>query len=168
LLKQCPSSLERWVDREFVHATAGLARGDFCENPVTGSSFIFGRDPIGTQKEQALRAQRARWLFNATKPGDFPPLPIDSREWSCITYESPAGWLVVHYARSWSSNGYDLGHPDIITFASGLRASGLTVGPRVAGFIRGGVEELLGRFPPKPLPGLDKWFVWHQRPPRKH
>jgi len=140
-------------------------RGESCQNPVTGSWFVFGRDPIGVQKEQALRAQRARWLFNATKPGNFPSLPVDSREWPWITYDSPADWLVVHYARSWSSNAYDLGHPDVATYAGGLRAGGLMTSPRVADFIRYGVEELLDRFPPKLLPGLDEWLVWRQPPP---
>jgi hypothetical protein len=127
--------------------------------------FVFGVDAIEVQKDQALRARSACSVFNATKPADFPPLPPDPREWSDITYESPEGWLAVQYARSWRSNGYDPGHPDLPTYAAGLRASGLIAGPRVADFIRDGVEKLLDRFPPKPLPGLDEWFVWHPQPP---
>jgi hypothetical protein len=168
MLRHCPSLLESWVDREFKHATAGVVRGDYCQNPVTGEGFVFGRDPIWVQKERALRAQRARCSFNATKPGDFRPLPLDSREWPSITYGSPADWLVVHYARSWSSNAYDLGHPDIATYASGFRASGLITGPLVADFIRPAVEELLDRFPPKLLPGLDEWLVWRKQPAPDH
>jgi hypothetical protein len=164
MLRHWPSHLERWVDRKFEHATAQAVRGECCQNPVTGSWFVFGRDPIGVQKEQALRAQRARWLFDATKPGNFPPLPVDEREWPRITYDNPADWLVVHYARSWRSNAYDLGHPDLATYAGGLRASDLITGPRVADFMRDGVEKLLDRFQPRPLPGLDEWLVWHPLP----
>ena len=165
MVNQCPSQLENWVDREFKRATAGLIPGGCCQNPVTGGWFVFGVDPIDVQKEQALRAQRARLQFNITKPDDFPPLPVDPREWSTIKYDSPVDWLVVQYARSLSSNAYDPSHPDIATYASGLRASGLiTTSPHVADFIREGVEQLLERFPPKLLPGLDQWFVW--RPSR--
>jgi hypothetical protein len=167
MLKRCPSSLERWVDGEFKHATAGLVRGDSCQNPVTGSWFVFDVDPIDVQKEEALRAQLARWLFQAREPGDFPPLPVFSPERSCVMYDSPADWLVFHYALSWSSNGYDLGHPDFVTYAAGLRASGLiATSPRVADFIRDDVERMLKRFPPRPLAGLDECLVWHQQPRR--
>jgi hypothetical protein len=164
MLRHCPSHLESRVGREFKNATAGLARGDSCLNPVTGSWFVFGVDPICVQKEQALRAQQARWVFEATKPGDFPPLPVDPREWPCIKYDSPADWLVVQYARSLRANAYDPNHPDLAAYAGGLRASGLIGGPRVAEFIRRDIEELLLRFPARPLSGLDEWLVWHPQP----
>jgi hypothetical protein len=165
MLSHCPSYLESWVDREFKRATAGVARGGCCRNPVTGDWFVFGHDPISVQKKRAMQAQQARWLFKMTKPGDFPDLPLDSREFSSIMYGSPVDWLVVQYARSSKLNDYDLGHPDLATYAGGLRASGLVAtSTHVADFIRAGVEELLERFPPRPLHGLDEWFVWHQQP----
>jgi hypothetical protein len=169
MLRRWPSHLERSIDRQFAHVTAGLIHGEFCENPVTGSLFVFGVDPIDVQKEQALRAQRARCLFQTTNPGDLPRPPVDAREWSSIAYDSPADWLVAQYARSCSLNDYDPDHPDLATYAGGLRASGLvTTSPRVADFIRAGVERLLERFPPKPLHGLDEWLVWRKQPPPDH
>ena len=90
MLGRWPSHLERWIDREFERATDGLVGGDFCKNPVTGSWFILGVDPISVQKEQALQAHLARLLFQLTKPADFPQLPVDSRDWATIEYESPA------------------------------------------------------------------------------
>jgi|tagenome__1003787_1003787.scaffolds.fasta_scaffold20988526_8 hypothetical protein len=164
MLRHCPSHLESWVDRLFTRATAEVLRGELCENPVTGSSFVFGRDSISAQKENALRAQRARWYFGMTKPGDFPSLPVNRREWPRMVYESPVDWLVVHYARSWSSNEYDLNHPDIAMYAGGLRASGLIAGSAVGDFIRSDVEQLLGRFQPRQLSGrLDASLVWRNQ-----
>ncbi len=40
--------IKQKVDRLFKELNA--ARGDFCHNPITGTSFVWGDDPIEPQK----------------------------------------------------------------------------------------------------------------------
>ena len=65
------SPIEGSVDRLFseIHAK----RGECCTNPVTGGGFVWGLDPIATQKKEATAALRAKEWFAVNSPGDAPP-----------------------------------------------------------------------------------------------
>ena len=54
----------------------GAARGDYRHNPITGASFVWGDDPIKTQKEDAIAALSAREWFAIYGPRDAPSLPL--------------------------------------------------------------------------------------------
>src|SRR4051794_24951406 len=88
-----PSLLEACVDRHFEIAEDrdNATR----ENPFTGAAFMPEFDSIRVQKEVAKRALAAKWWFGMTKPGDLPDLPIDRRERSAMTYDSPLHWILV-------------------------------------------------------------------------
>ena len=68
------------VDRLFARIKA--SPGTIVCNPVTGSNYVHGVDPIGPQKKAAYEALRARQWFAVTGPRDAPRLPLSygSRE----------------------------------------------------------------------------------------
>src|SRR5271170_6459475 len=92
------SPIEGLVDQLF----AGIAAkgGECCDNPVTGGRFLWGIDPIATQKKEAVAALRAREWFAVNAPHDAPPLPL----YDFDSYRSARGLMGVvgFYARSLS------------------------------------------------------------------
>ncbi len=72
------SFLENKVDQLF--AALNAQHGDCCRNPVTGEDFVWGIDPIGPQKTEAVRALRAREWFAVNGPTNAPPLPLSYEE----------------------------------------------------------------------------------------
>src|SRR5580692_1300817 len=109
------------VDRLFREAH--LPRGSVCENPVTGSKFVPGFDPIKPQKERAERALRARDWFAHHAPADAPPLPLcygDREDLKTGGLPHIVAWL----ARSLATRDFVTdGHPLFDDYACGVMAS---------------------------------------------
>lgn len=153
--KAAPSHLETCVNRHFEIAED---RDDpVRQNPFTGARFMPEFDSIDKQKEAARRALAAKWWFSFYGPGDLPALPIDPRERSDITYDSPLHWVFANYARSWACYEFGMEHPSFDIYARGVIAS-----PHTPDFIREN-PDLLRRFPPIPLLRLCADFVWRPR-----
>ena len=74
------SLIKREVDRLFAELNA--KRGERCVNPVTSGGFVWGIDPIATQKKEAIAALLAREWFAVNGPPDAPllPLNVDDRD----------------------------------------------------------------------------------------
>jgi len=66
--------IKREVDRLFAGLNA--KRGECCINPITSGGFVWGIDPIATQKKEAIAALLAREWFAVNGPPDAPPLPL--------------------------------------------------------------------------------------------
>jgi len=117
-------------------------------NPVTGSQWVSGVDPIAPQKLAANRAHAARAWFAKTGPQDAPPLPLSYGEREALK----AGGLphiVAWYARSLEALDYDVeGHPLFDDYARGVLAS-----PYAPDFITQD-QILKRRNPPQQLRGL--------------
>ena len=147
------------VDRLFNEM--GAACGDYCHNPITGASFVWGVDPIEPQKRDAVRALLARELFAENGPPDAPPLPLSHDEIEDARNARGVEGAVGFYARSLALRQWDTReHPSFDDFAGGLMASDTA---------SWGIEKdavLQGRCPPRPLEGMgpDK----HWRPPGEH
>jgi hypothetical protein len=143
------STIEKLVDREFANLVA--TRGEVCTDPVHGGHFVFGVDPITTQKKEAVRALRLREWFAENNPSGTPPLPITDDE--IEDYRRSRGMLGIigFYARSLFSWRHDVNlHPSLSDYASGLMATD-------TGFW--GIEHdphLKKQFPPRVLAGLDE------------
>jgi hypothetical protein len=151
--------IEREVDRLFNEM--GATRGDYCRNPITGASFVWGVDPIGAQKRDAVRALRARELFAENGPPDAPPLPLSHDEIEDAKNARGLTLVVGSYARSLAARDWNLPeHPSFDDFACGLMAWEHT-----PDFIKND-EELRRRFPPRSLPGLGPGLYW--QPPKLH
>jgi hypothetical protein len=125
------------------------------ENPVTGSWWCNGEDPIGPQKQAARRALMAREWFAEHAPFDAPPLPL-----SYQARERMKGGGLPHilawFARSLEARDYNWdGHPLFQEYARGVMASPITLD-----FIKED-KGLRKRFPPCPLPGLDRHLYWN-------
>src|SRR5262245_10610029 len=122
-------------------------------NPVTGSCWVSGLDPIEPQKRAASRALRARAWFASENPG-MPQLPLSYAErenLKCGALPHIVAWL----ARSLEALDYDCGaHPSFEEYARGVLAS-----PLMPYFIMQD-QELLKRYPPRPLPGLGSGLCW--------
>ena len=138
----------------------GLAHGrsrvlaQACANPVTGSKWLRGVDPVESQKQTALRALIAREWFERTGPEDAPPLPLsyDKRE-SLKSGGLPH--IVAWFARSIAANHYEIErHPSFEEYARGVLAS-----PYAPDFIKED-EHLAHRFPPCLLKSLGPGLHW--------
>jgi hypothetical protein len=153
------AEIKRKVDRLFEELNA--KRGDYCFNPVTGGTFIWGEDPIKPQKEDACCALAAREWFAVNGPPDAPPLPLSHEE--CEDYRRSSGLMKIvgFFGRSVRKTAkYDIqGHPSFEDFARGLMASN-------SGLWRvESDEEMRKRFPPRHLPGMTGGLYWE--PPQK-
>jgi hypothetical protein len=149
-------SIKKEVDRLFRELPTTY--GAQCRNPVTGGGFLRGIDPITVQKRMARQALRARQWCAENDPPDLPPLPIHA--WDIDDMQVGQGLLHLfgYYARSLASRGWVLkGHPSFEEYACGMLAS-----PHGADFFKRN-KELMKRFPPRPLAGLDVGNYW--RPP---
>jgi hypothetical protein len=151
------SLMEREVDRLFAELNA--EPGECCDNPVTGGCFVWGRDPIATQKKEAIVALLAREWFAVNGPPDAPPLPL----YDFDSYRGARGLKVVvgFFARSLARQGYDVRkHPSFEDFARGLMAIN-------TGLWRIETDkQLQKRFPPRPLEGMTRSAFW--APPEEY
>jgi hypothetical protein len=160
------SPIEKIVDQLFSEIKA--KRGDSCDNPVTGGGFVWGIDPIATQKKQAIAALRASEWFAVNGPPDAPPLPLSDAD--VEDYRDARGLksVVGFFARSLSRQGYGrqsydvYKHPSFDDFARGLMAMAVERGLR-------DLEQdaqLQKRFPPRPLAGMTPGAYW--APPKEY
>src|SRR2546423_15330274 len=101
------SFIERKVDRLFAEMNA--KRGEYCVNPVTGGTFIWGDDPIAPQKKAAVAALRAQEWFAVNGPADARPLLLSGPE--IDDYRRAIRFLraVGFYARSVVRRGWNGG-----------------------------------------------------------
>ena len=151
--------MEREVDRLFAGMHA--RQGDYCRNPITDASFVWGVDPIGPQRSDAIQALLAREHFAANGPSDAPPLPLSYDEREDLHGRGGLSRIVKWYARSLEGRSYNLQeHPAFAAYASGVMASDLT--PET---VRDDPALRL-RFPPRPLRGLGSGLYW--KPAQHH
>ena len=151
--------IETEVDRLFAEMHA--RQGDHCRNPITDVSFVWGVDPIGPQRTDAIQALLAREHFAANGPSDAPPLPLSYDEREDLHARGALLRIVKWYARSLEGRSYNLQeHPAFAAYASGVMASDLT-----SDTVREDPELRL-RFPPRPLSGLGSGLYW--KPPQLH
>jgi hypothetical protein len=128
--------------------------GTIATNPVTGSLWVSGRDPIETQMEAAHRALRAREWFAVIAPPDAPPLPL-SRVERAELKRGGLPHLVAWYAESLAARDYEYReHPSFEDYARGVLAS-----PYAHDIIKEDAQ-LRERFPPTPLDGLGPGRIW--------
>jgi hypothetical protein len=147
------SPIEQLVDQLFDEIDA--KRGDICRNPVTGGGFVWGIDPIATQKKEAIAALRAQEWFAVNGPRDAPPLPLSHDDVEDYRNARGLKGVVGFYARSLSRQDYDVRkHPSFDDFARGLMAinTGLWHIEKDA--------QLRMRFPPRPLEGMTPSAFW--------
>jgi len=146
------SDLQVEVDRLFRQAPDRY--NYFRQNPVTDHGFT-ADDPIGPQKQAAVRALKAREWFATHAPPDAPTLPLSYRD----RERMKAGGLphiVAWFARSLEGRDYNFdGHPPFNEYACGVMAS-----PGTPYFIKDD-RHLQTRFPPCALPGLDRHQYWN-------
>jgi hypothetical protein len=153
------SPIEELVDRLFGEIKA--KRGEHCDNPVTGGGFIWGIDPIATQKTEAIAALRACEWFAVNGPTDAPPLPLSGEDVERYRNARGLTGIVGFFARSLSRLDYDLPkHPSFDDFARGLMA----INTGLWGIEKD--ENLKRRFPPCPLAGMTPGAYW--APPKEY
>lgn len=140
--------------------------GQVCVNPVTGSRYVSGVDPIEPQKKAARDALLARERFAIVGPKDMQPLPISDEEIENLKYawdskQPTRNFILSCFGNSLRLNDHDLkSHPSFEAFARGIMASEHT-----PDFVEN--DEALGKlYPPCPLPGLGPALVWE--PPARH
>lgn len=101
------------------------------------------------------RARMARKWFAKHGPPDMQPLPLGYAEREHLKDGSPQH-ILAWYARSLADLNYDvLQHPSFYDYACGVMASPKSTFPCIAKN-----AELLKRFPPRPLDGLDSHLYW--------
>jgi hypothetical protein len=156
-IKLSESLIGREVERLFSETTA--SHGEVYENPVLGTHFVYGVDPIEPEKEAAYRALLAREWFAVNAPADAQPLPFRCNR------KAPGllAYIVRLYARSLADRNYDVReHPPFADYISGV----LWEAERVDGIIGTlpsyptELPELKKRFPPRELPGMGPGFCW--------
>jgi hypothetical protein len=156
------SPIEEIVDRLFSEIKA--RRGESCDNPVTGGGFVWGLDPIATQKKEAVARHRAREWFAQNGPPDAPPLPLSHADVEDYRNARGLKGVVGFYARSLSRQDYNVQkhHPSFDDFARGLMALAVANG-------LWNLEKdvtLIRRFPPRPLQGMTPSAFW--APPKEY
>jgi hypothetical protein len=125
------------------------------ENPVTGSHWISGVDPVEPQMQAAWRALLARQWFAETGPRGAPPLPLSYEEREKLKIGGPfhiEAWFA-ESLRCHDEYDYET-HPLFDEYARGVMAS-----PYAPDFIKQD-QELLKHYPPRALPGLGPGLVW--------
>ena len=154
------SLIKREVDRLFAKLNA--KRGECCINPITSGGFVWGIDPIATQKKAAIAALLAREWFAVNGPPDAPLLPLNVDDRDHFRGSGGLGALVGFYARSLSRQGYGrqrydvCNHPSFDDFACGLMALATERGL----WSLEQDETLIRRFPPRPLVGMTPSAYW--------
>jgi hypothetical protein len=108
------------------------------------------------------RAKAARKWFAVHGPADLQPLPLGYSERERLKDRS-VRHILAWYARSLAELKYNfLSHPSFYDYACGVMALEMSF---EIPLIRQ-TAELLKRFPPRPLPGLNESFYWS--PPNTH
>jgi hypothetical protein len=155
------SLVEKKVDRLFGEIKA--KRGEYCDNPVTSGGFIWGIDPLATQKKEAIVPLLAREWFAVYGPRDAPPLPLADEDVEDYRRARGLAGIVGFFARSWSRQDYDVRkHPSFDDFARGLMARAMDSGL----WDLEKDEQLKRRFPPRPLAGMTPGAYW--APPKEY
>lgn len=166
------NSAEYWarqiVDREFEANRS--RRGEICEWPVVGGSYVSGVDRIKAMKELAVRALLARDWFKRNGPPDVQPLPLsyDERE-DLKGGRGLLQYIFALFARSLAHRNFNVNeHPSFADYVSGV----LWEAERVDGDIGSlpnypnELPRLKERFPPRELAGMGPGFCW--LPPKLH
>jgi hypothetical protein len=153
------SSIKKTIDRLFGELPTPY--GELCQNPITGGWFLGGIDPIAEQRRLARRALLARrWCAKNDPPG-LPPRPLDGVGIQDMKRGQGLLHLFAYYAQSIAARGWVVGgHPHFDEYARGMLTS-----PFAPHFFKEN-EELLKRFPPRPLAGLGPGCTW--LPPQEH
>ena len=113
------------------------------------------------QSPRGSRAKAARTWFAEHGPSDMQPLPLGYNEREALKDGSPKH-ILAWYARSLADLKYDfLKHPTFYDYACGVMASPKSTFPCIAENV-----ELLKRFPPRSLDGLDSNLHWSPPKPR--
>jgi hypothetical protein len=127
---------------------------DIRENPVTGSRWCNGEDPIAPQKQAALRALMAREWFAQHAPPNAPLLPLSYQARERMK-SGGLPHIVAWFARSLEARNYNVdGHPLFEEYAKGVMAS------RYAPEFITKDRHLQTQFPPCPLSGLGPGLYW--------
>jgi hypothetical protein len=141
------------VDRLFERQ-GRFRRGDQRVNPVTGSRFLHGEDPIGLQKRDAKAALLAAH-FRRSRPAGAPELPLTYEDREDLKAKGGLLYIIALYARSLAMRDYELdGHPEFGAYARGVVAS-----PFTPEWIRDD-PVLCAQFPPVPLAKLRGGLIW--------
>lgn len=128
--------------------------GETVENPVTGSRWVKGKDPVEAQREAAYRALMARRWFAGVAPEDAPFLPLSYEECERLKVGG-ISTIVAWFAQSLMRLDYDLeSHPSFEEYARGVMAS-----PNAPDFIKKD-PDLRRRFSPVSLCGLGSGLFW--------
>ena len=152
------STISQKVDRLF-EVDRKKYRGQRCQIPVLGGSYVPGEDNIKPMKKLARAALLAREWFAIHGPADAPPLPLSMGDREALK-GGRLPHIVAWYARSLEGRKYNLEeHPSFFDYACGVMAS-----EHAPDFIK--KEQLLKRFPPRVLPGLGPGLYW--QPPEEH
>jgi hypothetical protein len=147
--------IKRYVDRLFK----ANRRESWAEIPILGGHYVPRKDNIRPLKKKACAALDARRWFYENGPADLQPLPLSYGEREDLK-RGGALHILAWFARSLEAEYYDyLGHPSFFDYACGVMAS-----EHAPNFIK--KEQLLKRFPPRPLDGLGPALCWE--PPEEH
>jgi hypothetical protein len=147
------------IEAEIERRFSALPKQGPCNNPVTGDGFMMGMDPIKPQKQEARIALQARAWFCEHGPADCQPLPLSYNEREDLKHGGVLH-ILAWYARSVRCLHYRIEeHPSFEEYARGVMASDVTLY-----FVKND-EDLLRRFPPRLLEGLDGGLIWE--PPAK-
>lgn len=142
---------------EYLFANADDRREELRFNPVTGALFHGRLDPIGPQKQMAVKALKARAWFASQQPLDAPELPLTHNDRETIK-AGGIGFIVSVFARSLDARDFETeGHPRFEEYARGVMASPLT--PE---HVRND-PDLRRRYTPVPLPGLGAGLMWRSQ-----
>jgi len=123
-------------------------------NPVTGTTWVPGIDPLAPQKRMARAALLAQEQFRGRGPAGI-ELPLSYEERERLRAEGSIEYVMSCFARSVADNDFKLeGHPSFEEYARGFLAS-----PNAPPSIKADVD-LLKRYSPKPLAGLGAGLIW--------
>lgn len=145
------------VDRLFNQLNP--QHGAIVLNPVTESKFVWGVDPIEPQKYIAEKALRARAWFRTHGPVGI-ELPLSRWERDRLKrFDRPVGYVVSMFGYSIYVRDFEVeGHPLFPEFAAGaLTLTHLPTAVREN-------PEVRRLYPPRPLPGLDRYLIWQPVP----
>jgi hypothetical protein len=140
-----------------------------CTNPVTGSRYVGGLDPIEREKRLARSALRARESFAIHGPADCQPLPITDCERDEVKRRGLLGYLRALHARSVSTQEYEYyaEHPPFEEYVAGVLWESERPDGKIGGLpYRDQLAGLQKRFPPRMLAGMGPGFSWE--PPDEH
>jgi hypothetical protein len=164
--KGATMNIKKEVDRMFDELSV-------CQNPVTGWPLWPEVIPEEDEKRIARKALRARKWFAEHGPADCQPLPLSHFEWTPLKNGGVAHFLAL-YAQSLASLNYDIKrHPTFDVYVMGVMVDHAAYFSSENEMFRSrcrpgrhleSLEELLRRFPPRRLEGLNM-YVW--RPVKK-